>query len=106
MVLCLMQVSVRLMQSERFTLMVSAVVNIAAGSVMSRGLEGMKQEYRSSLSFFFFPSCSCTGRCLSRKKVCGSETVTIYVGLLSVIINRVRQVWWDMGCSVRHPDIL
>lgn len=54
-VLCLMQVSVRLMQSERFTLMVSAVVNIVAGSVMSRGLEGMKQEYRSSLSFLFFP---------------------------------------------------
>lgn len=58
-VLCLMQVSVRLMQSERFTLMVSAVVNIVAGSVMSRGLEGMKQEYRSSLPlcfFVFFPS--------------------------------------------------
>lgn len=56
MVLCLMQVSVRLMQSERFTLMVSAVVNIVAGSVMSWGLEGMKQEYRSSLSLslFFF----------------------------------------------------
>lgn len=76
-VLCLMQVSVRLMQSERFTLMVSAVVNIVAGSVMSRGLEGMKQEYRSSFSLFFFSSCSCTGRCLSRKKVCGSERVTI-----------------------------